>query len=243
MKVNIRENYDAMSKSVSDQIINYINNKPESLLCLAGGDTPLKTFEYLVKADENKEVDFSKAKFVSLDEWVGLGSSTKGSCVETLYTHLYDKLSINVEKQVCFFDGLSEDLDKECKRVDEFIGGSNGIDICLLGIGMNGHLGFNEPNVDPELKCSVIPLDPVTKTVGAKYFDEDVNVTAGITVGLKHLLASKELILIANAEKKAEIVKKTIEGKITIEVPSTMARKNENSVIYLDEEAASKLEK
>lgn len=243
MKVKINKNYDEMSQAVANQIIDYINKKPESLLCLAGGDTPLKTYEYLVKAAESNKVDFSKAKFVSLDEWVGLGSSTKGSCVETLYTHLYDKLPINIEKQVCFFDGLTDDLEKECNRVDKFIADSNGIDVCLLGIGMNGHLGFNEPNVDPELQCAVIPLDPVTKTVGAKYFDEEVNVTAGITVGLKHLLESKDLILIANAEKKAEIVKKTIEGEITIEVPSSMARKNENSSIYIDEEAASKLNK
>lgn len=241
MKVNIRENYDEMSKAVADKIISYVNNKPDSLLCLAGGDTPLKTFEYLVKASENKEVDFSKAKFVSLDEWVGLGASIKGSCVETLYTHLYDKLPINIKEQVCFFNGLTEDLDKECKRVDDFIEDNNGIDLCLLGIGMNGHLGFNEPGVNPELKCVVVPLHPISVKVGAKYFEEGVKLTSGITVGLKHLLSSKDLILIANAEKKAEIVKKTVEDEITIEVPSSMARKNKNSSIYLDSEAGSKL--
>lgn len=243
MKVIVKENYDLMSKAVADNIINYVNNKPKSLLCLAGGDTPLKTFEYLVKAAENKEINLTEVKFVSLDEWVGLGPATKGSCVETLYTHLYNKLPINVEEQVCFFDGLSNDLENECRRVDSFIESCGGIDISLLGIGMNGHLGFNEPGVNPELKCAVIPLDPVTKTVGAKYFDEEVDVQAGITVGLKHLLDAKEVILIANGEKKAEIVKKTIEGEITTEVPSSLARNSIDSSIYIDTEAGNKLSK
>lgn len=243
MKVVVKKNYKEMSKGVADHIIQYINNKPEALLCFAGGDTPLQTYAYLVEAAANGEVDFSKCSFVSLDEWGGLGPETKGSCVETLYNCLYNKLPIDLEKQVCFFDGKSESLEDECKRVDKFIFDRNGIDIALLGIGMNGHLGFNEPGSDLESYSNIVPLDPVTKKVGAKYFEEELDLTVGITVGLKHLLNATDVILIANEAKKADIVKKTIEGEITNEVPSSLARKGTNSFIFLDEDAASKLEK
>ena len=243
MKIVVKKNYEEMSKSVSEHIIEYVNKKPNSLLCFAGGDTPLKTFDYLVEAANKGEVDFSKCSFVSLDEWGGLGFDTKGSCVETLYNHIYNKLPIDTEKQVCFFNGKAENLEEECKRVDQFIFDKGNIDISLLGIGMNGHLGFNEPGVDSELYSAVIPLDPVTQTVGTKYFEEELDLKVGITLGLKHLLGAKNIILIANATKKADIVKATIEGKISNEVPSSLARNCENSFIYLDEEAASKLKK
>lgn len=240
MKVNILSDYKEMSKAVADYIIGYVNRKPESLLCLAGGDTPLQAYEYLVKAAKDNEVDFSRCKFVSLDEWVGLGKEVKGSCIETLYRTLYDKLPLK-EGQVCFFNGLAENLDEECKRVDNFIFDNNGVDIMLLGIGMNGHLGFNEPNVDTDLYSTVVPLDPVTKSVGTKYFEEEVDITSGITLGMKHIMESKRIILMANALKKADIVKETVEGEISPKVPSSLARKVENSQIFLDREAASKL--
>lgn len=240
MKVNVLENYEKMSKSVAEYIINYVNNKPESLLCLAGGDTPLLAYQYLVEAAEKKEVDFSKCKFVSLDEWVGLGEDVKGSCIETLYRTIYGKLPIKKE-QVCFFNGVAENLDEECSRVDKFIFDNNKVDIMLLGIGMNGHLGFNEPNVDTDLYCSVIPLDDVTKTVCVKYFDQEVNVKSGITLGMKHITESKSIILMANALKKADIVKETVEGEVSVKVPSSLVRNVEGSQIFLDKDAASKL--
>lgn len=240
MKVNMFENYEKMSKATADYIIDYVNKKPESLLCLAGGDTPLLAYSYLIEAAKNNKVDFSKCKFVSLDEWVGLDIKVKGSCIETLYRTVYSKLNLK-EEQICFFNGLAKDLNAECKRIDDFISENNGIDIILLGIGMNGHLGFNEPNVDVDLYSTVVPLDPVTKTVGAKYFSENVNLTGGITLGMKHVMESKNVVLIANGLKKAEIVKATVEGEISNKVPSSLARKASNSQIFLDKEAASKL--
>ncbi|MGL5152609.1 MAG: glucosamine-6-phosphate deaminase [Clostridium sp.] len=243
MKVQVEKNYEEMSRASANHIINYVNRNKNALLCLAGGDTPLKTFEYLIEAEKENKVDFKECSFVSLDEWGGLGPETKGSCVETLYNHLYNKLNIDVKSQVCFFNGKEENLEEECKRVDEFILSRGGIDISLLGIGMNGHIGFNEPGAREEDNCIVVPLDPITKTVGAKYFEEELDLKVGITIGLKHLLASKNVILIANHKKKADIVKATVEGDITNEVPSSLVRKSDNSFIYLDEEAASNLTK
>ena len=94
MEIIIKQDYDKMSKEAADFIVNYINNKPETLLCIAGGETPAGILKYLVEASNDKKVDFSKCKFVSLDEWVGLGRETRGSCIETLYNQFFDLIPV-----------------------------------------------------------------------------------------------------------------------------------------------------
>ncbi|WP_027632794.1 glucosamine-6-phosphate deaminase [Clostridium hydrogeniformans] len=240
MNINVYENYELMSEKVAEYIIDTVNKNPEALLCLAGGDTPLKAYEYLVDAYNNKRVDFSRCKFVGLDEWVGLGNETEGSCIEMLNKHLYSKISLR-EKQLCFFDGLSKDLEEECKRVDKFIFDNKGIDLILLGVGMNGHLGFNEPNVNPDLYCTVVDLDTVTTKVGVKYFNEEVELKKGITVGMKHIFSSNVKIIMANGERKSDIIKMVVEGERTREIPASLLSNEESLEIFLDNGAASKL--
>ncbi|MBU3108096.1 glucosamine-6-phosphate deaminase [Clostridium gasigenes] len=242
MKINIYENYELMSKKASEYIIDTVNKKPQSLLCLAGGDTPLKTYEYLVEAYNNNKVNFSKCKFVGLDEWVGLSKEIKGSCFEMLNKHLYSKLNLK-ENQVCFFDGIATNLEDECKRVDKFIFDNNNIDLVLLGVGMNGHLGFNEPNIDPNLYCTVVNLQEVTTKVGVKYFNENIELKKGITIGMKHIFKSNKKIIIANGEKKADIIKKIVENKKTIQIPASLLIDEKSLSIFLDNCAASKLKK
>ena len=242
MKVSIVNDYIELSKNVSKFIINYVNDNPNSLLCLAGGDTPLYTYKLLIEAHLKKEVDFSKCKFVSLDEWVGLGEEDKGSCVETLHSNLYKFLNLNTE-QICFFDGLTEDLEAECKRVDKFIFENKGIDIILLGVGINGHLGFNEPGVDDSLYSNVVELDSSTIKVSEKYFDKKQEVAKGITLGMKHIYEARNILLMANGEKKASIIEKTLKVEKSSMIPSTLIRDNEKTVIFLDKKAAMYLEK
>ncbi|MGX6443861.1 glucosamine-6-phosphate deaminase [Neobacillus sp. K501] len=240
MEMNVLNNYEEMSKATAEFIIDYVDKKPDSLMCLAGGDTPLRTFDYLVEAEKNGRVNFSQCKFVSLDEWVGLGKSVKGSCQETLYHKFYDQISISPE-QICFFNGLAEDFEAECKRMDHFIFTNGNIDLILLGIGLNGHLGFNEPNVNPKLYSHVVELDSITKEVSSKYFEEEVEVKQGISLGLQHIMESETVVLMANGAKKAEIIKETVEGEKTIKVPSSLLQDLSNVNIFLDKEAASLL--
>ena len=242
MEIIIKQDYDKMSKEAADFIVNYINNKPETLLCIAGGETPAGILKYLVEASNDKKVDFSKCKFVSLDEWVGLGRETRGSCIETLYNQFFDLIPVT-EDQICFFDGLTSDLEKECKRVDKFISDNSNIDLIVLGIGMNGHIGFNEPNVPLDTYCHVVGLDPVTKDVSVKYFDEALDVKQGISLGMKTINESDTILLIANDLRKADIVKKTVEGEKTPEVPSSLLKDFPKLYFFLDEAAASKLTK
>lgn len=241
MKLIIRDDYADMCASVGEHIIEYVNANPDSLVELPGGDTPMGIFDYLVKAAEAGRFDVSNVSFVSLDEWENLGYEVKGSCRQTLFDNLFKRLPIDIERQVCFFDGTA-DLAEECKRIDRFVFDHGGIDIAVLGIGMNGHIGFNEPGVDPDQYCTVVPLDEVTKTVSVKYFGgEQLNVAHGITLGMKHFMEAQEVILIADSDRKAPIVKKVVEGPMTNEVPATLMQAAMKCLLYMDKAAASLL--
>ena len=241
MKKNISQNYKLMCKEISEYIINYVTNKPESLLVFPGGDTPLGVFEELIRAVEEKHIDFSKCYFVSLDEWENLDYTVKGSCIQTLYDSLYKKINIDIEKQVCFFDGKNN-LVKECERINKFIEKYGPIDIAVLGIGMNGHIGFNEPGVDENTYCHVVPLDETTTNVSVKYFGKQMNIAHGITLGMKHFYEAKKVLLMANGKHKSQIIKTVMTGSITKNVPASLMRKGDNAEIYLDKDAASLLD-
>lgn len=241
MNLKIEKDYDAVSKAAGDYIIDFVNKKPASLICFAGGDTPAGTFKYLVEASKNGKVDFSKCKFVSLDEWIGIGKETKGSCRETLYGQFYDYIPVR-EEQICFFDGLAKDPQEECKRMHKFISENGNLDLILLGIGMNGHIGFNEPNLPMDTYCHVVDLDPITKDVSVKYFDEAIDVRQGISLGFKTILGAKSILLMATGKKKADIVKRTVQGEKTPDVPSSMLRDVPELIFFIDEEAASEIQ-
>lgn len=198
-------------------------------------------FKLFSRSSKSGKVDFGTCSFVSLDEWVGLDKETNGSCKQTLFDHFFDRIPNIDDSQICFFDGLAIDMDAECKRVDHFVAKHEGIDFMLLGIGMNGHVGFNEPGVRMDTYCHVIDLDPVTKKVSVKYFDEEVNVTRGISLGIQHITEAAEVMLMANGEKKADIVELTINTEPTADIPSTLVKNSKNAVLYIDDAAASKL--
>ena len=233
MKTIISSSHIESSENLANYIIDYVNKKPKSLLCFAGGESPLETYRKLVEANKLGKVNFSEIEFVSLDEWGGLDYNTNGSCIQTLYDDLFIPLGLNIEKQVHFFNGKAKDLEQEILRINNIIKEHDKIDISLLGVGMNGHLGFNEPGSDLDLEVGIIPLDPVTLEVGKKYFDVDLDLKVGITVGLKHLLNSNQIILIANGDKKAKIVYKTINDEISNEMPSSLVRKSKTQDFIL----------
>ncbi|EPT8859531.1 glucosamine-6-phosphate deaminase [Listeria innocua] len=238
MKLIINENEQLVAETVSQRIIELVKAKPASLICIAGGDTPLLTIEALIKASQAGEVDFSETQFVGLDEWVGLGRETKGSCIQTLYDAFFDRLENVSGDQICFFDGKAKDLAAECARVDSFIDERGGMDFILLGIGLNGHIGFNEPFVPVDVNCHVVELDDVTKRVMSKYFDTDLPLTHGISLGMKQILAAKEIYLVATGAKKVDIVKQVIEKAPTVAIPATLV-KEANTTLVVDKVAAS----
>ncbi|MFV0254879.1 MAG: 6-phosphogluconolactonase, partial [Erysipelotrichaceae bacterium] len=162
-------------------------------------------------------------------------ANTKGSCRETLNSMLFNNLQLS-EKQVVFFDGASQNLTTECERINMAIECSGGLDLIILGIGMNGHLGFNEPNIITE-EASIVALAEVTKSVMGKYFDDELQLTHGITLGYNQILSAKDLILMASGSSKNEIINKVLKSDPSYDIPATMLKTNNNSKLYVDVDA------
>jgi glucosamine-6-phosphate deaminase len=241
MKILIHDDYAKMSARAAQLIIEFVSHKPESLLCFAAGNSPLGTFASLVEASRQGLVDFSRCRFVSLDEWVGLDGQKEGSCRKTLHDHFFNPLSIGID-QIHFFDGLSEDLPLECRWMDEFIASHGGIDLFLLGVGMNGHLGFNEPGIDLDLYSHVIDLDPVTTAVSVKYFNGAKPFDQGITLGVKYIMEADQVIVVADGAGKADIIASCFQGEITKQIPASILRHHDNLHVCLDAQAAAKMD-
>jgi len=230
-----------MSKQSASDLIETMQSFDKPLLCPASGSTPVGLYKELVNLYRQQKFDPSNWLFVALDEWVGMDGNKEGSCKQSLDEQLFKPLKIDADK-ICFFDGKAADLDEECDRVEQFIQQHGGIDVSVLGLGMNGHVGMNEPYTPSSLRSHVAKLDPVTQEVGQKYFKERQHLSEGITLGLATLLESKHIFLSVNGKRKAEIVKKVIEGNITEEVPASILRRHKGLKIYLDAEAAEMIQ-
>jgi glucosamine-6-phosphate isomerase len=240
MKVNIFNSYNEMSAATADFLISHVQQKPESLLCLASGDTPTGTLKNLVSASHNKQVDFSSADFVGLDEWVGMDKNIEGSCQHYIYTNFFDLLNIS-QQRIKFFNAKAQDLRAECSAIDKFIADKDQIDLLLVGVGVNGHIGLNEPGSAFNSLCHVVPLADSTKKGAEKYFSDSKVLKEGITIGLAHMLNAKTVIVIASGIRKSNIIKQIIEGPVTESVPGSVLQRHPNCHFFLDREAASAL--
>lgn len=233
-------NYQELSAYAANEIANAIKEKPALALCMASGHTPALTAELLAKKLLDEKIDYSQITFLGLDEWVGLPKENEGSCHYFFKTKIFEPLQLQ-PSQYFLFDAMSADLEKECKKMDAIIADKGGIDIMLVGIGMNGHIGFNEPGTPFNIQCHVIELDDTTKTVGQKYFKEKTELHKGITIGLGHLMNAKKVFLKADGKRKAEVIQKTVEGELSEGFPASIMQQHTNGFVIVDEEAASLL--
>lgn len=240
MKLHIADNYQSLSEMAANEIIEMVKAKPGAILSLAGGDTPKLTYALTAQKAREEKIDFSRITFIALDEWVGIPPGNEGSCHFFLQQNIIEPLNLS-PRQVHLFDALSPDLPNEVKKFNELITASGGIDLMLVGIGMNGHIGFNEPGASSDSYAHITPLDAFTQEVGQKYFKSATVLTQGITLGLKHLQEAKRVILLANGTKKAFIVQQMLEGEISEELPASIVRTHSNSLVLVDQEAASRL--
>lgn len=231
------KNYDALSEAVALQMVNQIISKPDTVFCLASGNTPLKAYEYFVEKVKKETIDYSRCVFFGLDEWIGISPDDTGSCHYFLTKNVFEPLGI-ANENIYLFDGLSKNPEAECDRISRAIE-KNGIDLIVVGIGMNGHIGFNEPGSLIGNKVQIVALDRVTQTVGQKYFDKPMLLKKGITIALRSFLDAKKALLIANGAQKASIIQQTIEGEVNITIPSTIIQLHKNASVMIDDEAAA----
>lgn len=240
MQIKIYNNYETLSARVADEMIALIKQKPTAVICLASGHTPLLPCQIFVKKVKEQNIDIANLTFLGLDEWVGVPPANEGSCHFFLYNTVFTPINLRPH-QIHVFNSLSNDLAKECKAMDNSIATKGGIDLMIVGIGMNGHIGFNEPGVSFTNYSHVIALDKTTIEVGQKYFPAATTLSKGITIGLQHLMDAKQVMLIANEEKKADIIKKTVEEKVSNQIPATIMQQHANGIIIVDAAAASLL--
>ncbi len=240
MKIVIADSYDDQCLLAYQAMLTAVTNKESPLICTTSGDSPKGVYKLMAQAITAGELDISKWKFISLDEWAGMNKSDEGSCGWHLYQQLYNH--IDVPKQnLALFDGRANDLHQECTRIEQFIRDNGGISVAFVGLGLNGHIGMNEPGTPPEWRSHVAEIAEQTQEIGQKYFKEKTPLTRGITLGIDNILMAGKVILLVNGAHKAAIVKRILEEDITENIPATFLRQHNDCTLYLDAAAASVL--
>ena len=239
--LTVARDYDELSRITAARIIAHINDDPTGLYCFAGGDTPVATLRLLSKAAIAGIVDLSHAHFVELDEWVGIDERDPGSCISYLRSNLFESAGIG-EGQIHHFNPAAEDLSAECAAADEYVAAHGGISLALLGVGVNGHLGFNEPGSELDDRAHVVELTETTRSVGTKYFSESDDgghtaATQGITLGLAQLLGARELIVQANGSKKQDAIAHVLKGTYDPVWPVSSIWTHPNACLVVDNDA------
>ncbi|GAA4451616.1 glucosamine-6-phosphate deaminase [Nibrella saemangeumensis] len=240
MQVQTFASYEDLSQHTAEHIANRVRQKPTATLCLASGETPISTFHHLVTLAQTGQVDFSQCTFIGLDEWVGFGPEDEGSCAYYLFRDLFGPLNIN-PNQIHYFNAKSIDLPAECLRTDAAIAERGGLDLILVGIGMNGHIALNEPGTSFNLYAHVSELAEVTVQVGQKYFTQATPLSKGITLGLRHLMEAREVILMASGSRKAAVIRHALQGPVTEDLPASIIQQHPSAHVWLDAEAGTQL--
>lgn len=239
-EILIYDDYDALSKRAADIVVEQIANKPNSAICFPSGDTPTGMLKYLVGYALDGAVNFDECRFVGLDEWVGLDKDDEGSCSNYLYANFFTPANISPEN-IIIFNGRAADMADECSKMNAWLQANGPLDMMIVGVGLNGHIGLNEPGSCFEDVAHVSTLAMMTITSAQKYFTNETTLSQGITLGLKNFQEAKVAILMASGAKKAPIMADALEGEISTNVPASIMQKLENGVVMLDEAAASLL--
>lgn len=241
MKILVVKNYDEMSKVAAKELAEVISKKPESILGLATGGTPVGMYKELIDMHKNEELDFSKVTTVNLDEYVGLSGEHDQSYRYFMDSNLFNH--VNIRKEYTYVpNGLAEDMHQECVNYDKRIEELGGIDVQVLGIGSNGHIGFNEPSDTLSLGTHVTDLAESTIEANSRYFASKEEVpTKALTMGLGAIMKAKKILLMVSGESKAEIMDKVVNGKITTQVPASFLQMHKDVVLIIDEDAAKKI--
>lgn len=235
------KDYNAMSRKAASIIAAQIVLKPDSVLGLATGGSPVGTYEYLVQWYKDGDLDFTDIKTMNLDEYKGLSKDNDQSYFYFMNQHLFSKVNINLEN-TNIPDGTNEDGEAECKRYNSVIEGFGGADLQLLGIGHNGHIGFNEPDEVFAKETHCASLTTSTIEANARLFENPDDVPRyAYTMGIQNIMQAKSIVLIASGADKAKAIKEAFTGPITPAVPASILQLHPNVTVIVDEGAASLL--
>ena len=241
MRIYKAKDYNDMSRKAANLIAAQIIMKPDCVLGLATGSTPIGMYENLVKLNKNGDIDFSEVRTFNLDEYYNLPKNNDQSYHYFMHKNLFDHININ-PANVHIPNGMTDDVNAECKRYDELIKEADGVDIQVLGIGNNAHIGFNEPTINFEKGTHLVELEESTIEANSRFFDNIGDVPKkAITMGIGSIFKSRKIMLIATGENKAEAIYNTVYGKVVPEVPASILQFHSDIVLILDKEAAKLL--
>jgi glucosamine-6-phosphate deaminase len=234
MRIIKASDYNEMSRCAANIIAAQITLKPDSVLGLATGSTPIGTYKLLVESYQQGNLDFSKVRSVNLDEYCGLDGSHDQSYRYFMNTNLFNHVNIDMAN-TNVPNGIATDLEQECKRYDRLIEELGGVDLQLLGIGHNGHIGFNEPNEFFDKTTHVVDLKQSTIDANSRFFEkiEDVPRRA-ITMGIKSIMSARKILLVAGADKK-DIIERALFGPITPQVPASVLQFHNDLIVVVSE--------
>lgn len=233
MKVIRTSSYEEMSKKAADLVKAQVLVKPNCVLGLATGSTPIGTYEQLANEYKNGALDFSTVTSVNLDEYYGLDGSNDQSYRYFMNDNLFSKVNIDIDRTFVP-NGKAEDIAEECRRYDALIESLGGIDLQILGIGHNGHIGFNEPCERFIPETHYVSLGQSTIEANSRFFDsiDDVPKQA-VTMGIRAIMNAKKVLLVASGKDKKDIIEKSINGPITPEVPASILQLHPDLTVIL----------
>ena len=241
MKIYLTEDYNAMSRKAASILAAQVTLKPDCVLGLATGSTPIGTYKNLIEWYQKGDLDFSNVKSINLDEYVGLAPDHDQSYRYFMNTNLFDHVNID-PANTNVPNGLAEDVEAECARYNDVIHTLGPIDIQVLGMGHNGHIGFNEPADHFELETHKVDLTQTTIDANARFFASvDEVPKQALTMGIMTIMHAKQVLVVVSGADKAEIVKKAFSGPVTPQVPASILQMHPNVILVGDKAALGQL--
>ncbi|MFT8322263.1 MAG: glucosamine-6-phosphate deaminase [Bacillus sp. (in: firmicutes)] len=239
MKLIEVEDYETMSRKAAEEVIEQVNKKPDSVLGLATGGTPTGMYRCLVKDHQKNLTSYEKIHTVNLDEYVGIPKISPQSYAYYMNEHLFDHINIRKEQINLPAVSLADDK-KEGEKYEKLIASLGGIDLQVLGIGENGHIGFNEPGTSFSSKTGVVELTVSTREANARYFNSLEEVpTHAVSMGIATIMKSRKIVLLVSGKKKAEVLFKLLNEDVNEQLPASILKTHENVTIIADQDALS----
>ena len=240
MKIIRAKDYNDMPRKAANIISAQVIMKPDCVLGLATGGTPVGTYKQLVEWYNKGDLDFSEVTTVNLDEYRGLPREHSESYWSFMHRNLFDLVNVN-PASINLPDGTNMDAEAECARYDAVIERVGGVDLQLLGIGHDGHIGFNEPSDAFDLGTHCVDLKPETIEANKRFFEgnEDLVPKQAYTMGIRTIMQARKVLMVASGKDKAEILKKAFFGPVTPEVPASILQMHPDFILVADEDALS----
>lgn len=236
MKIIRCKNYHDLSHRAVQIILSRIEEQPDLLLCAATGNTPRGAYKKLGRTAKTRDIECSGIKLVQLDEWVSLPADHEASCQNQLHNELVKALDI---REFCSINGDAGQMEDELTKVNEYLEKNGPIDLCVLGLGLNGHLGFNEPSKELRDTCHLVSLSKESMTHAMVEGVKPVP-NQGITLGMKQLLDSRQIVLLVSGDSKREIFAELIDSEVNPALPASYLINHPNTICLVDQEAYPK---